>query len=75
MDVKISVIGAGSAVFSLTLIRGLCTSECLEGSTVSLMDIDEERLSAAYALLRRYAEELGVRLKVEKTMDRRESLR
>ncbi|MCD6357798.1 MAG: alpha-glucosidase/alpha-galactosidase [Thermoproteales archaeon] len=75
MDVKISVIGAGSAVFSLTLIRGLCTSECLEGSTVSLMDIDGGRLSAAYALLRRYAEELGVRLKVEKTMDRRESLR
>ncbi|RLE96296.1 MAG: alpha-glucosidase/alpha-galactosidase, partial [Thermoprotei archaeon] len=75
MDVKISVIGAGSAVFSLTLIRGLCTSNCLEGSTISLMDIDGRRLNAAYALLRRYAEELGVKLKVEKTMDRRESLR
>lgn len=75
MDVKICVIGAGSAVFSMTLIRGLCTSRCLEGATVSLMDINEERLNAAYTLLMRYAGELGTKLRVEKTINRKEALR
>src|SRR3712207_7165808 len=39
----IAIIGAGSAVFSLGLIRDLCLTERLHGSTVRLMDIDEER--------------------------------
>ncbi len=38
------------------------------------MDINQERLEAAHALCRRYAEEMGIELELEKTMDRRESL-
>jgi len=75
VDIKVSVIGAGSAVFAETLIGGFCASECFDGATVSLVDINEERLKAAFTLLKRTSESLGLRLRVEMTTDRRESLR
>ncbi|RLF22416.1 MAG: alpha-glucosidase/alpha-galactosidase [Thermoprotei archaeon] len=74
-EVKICIIGAGSAVFSLSLIRDICSTPNLEGSTISLMDINKERLDAVYALCRRYADEVGMRLRIEKTMDRKEALK
>jgi alpha-galactosidase len=73
-NIRISLIGAGSGCFSIALIRDLCLTSNLHGSTVSFMDIDEARLNAAYSLCRRYADELGVDLRLEKTMDRIESL-
>ena len=73
-DIKISVIGAGSGAFSLQLIRDLCLTPSLAGSTVSFMDIDEQRLDAAHTLCTRYAAELGAGLSMEKTTDRRASL-
>jgi len=72
--VKISIIGAGSASFSLNLIRDLCLTESLRGSTVSFMDVNEERLEVAYTLARRYAAEVKVDLELQKTMSREESL-
>jgi alpha-galactosidase len=74
MAIKISLIGAGSAVFSLNLIRDICLTTNLRGSTISLMDIDESRLDAVYGLCRRYAAEVGARLTLEKTTNRQESL-
>ncbi len=74
MQIKISLIGAGSGAFSLSLIRDLCLTRSLEGCTVSFMDIDPERLEGSYCLCRRYAEELGVEIHFEKTLDRLESL-
>jgi alpha-galactosidase len=67
---KISIIGAGSAVFSLALVKDLCLTEGLSGSHVCFMDIDRERLDMIDALGRRYAEELGSGLTFEKTLDR-----
>ncbi len=74
-EVKICVIGAGSAVFSLSLIREVCSTLSLEGSTICLMDINEERLKAVYALCKRYSEEVGMKLRIERTMDRKEALK
>lgn len=74
MTIKISLIGAGSGAFSLSLIRDLCLTRSLEGCTVSFMDISQERLDGSYHLCRRYAEELGVHINFEKTLDREESL-
>lgn len=71
----IAIIGAGSAVFSLNLIRDLCLTEGLRGSTVTLMDVDPARLAAVAALCRRYAAETGADLAVAATDDRREALR
>ena len=74
-DIKISIIGAGSATFSVGLIRDLCLTPNLEGSIVSFMDINKERLDAVYALGRKYADEMKIKLNFEKTMNRKESLR
>lgn len=74
MAVKISIIGAGSAIFSLNLIKDLCLTPKLQDSTVSFMDIDEARLDAAYTLCKRYSEEVGIKLHLEKTTDRRQCL-
>jgi alpha-galactosidase len=74
MDLKISLIGAGSAQFSLNLIRDLCQTPNLAGCTVSFMDIDQDRLDTAIKLCQRYADEVGIHINLEKTTDRRESL-
>src|SRR5689334_8247671 len=71
---KISIIGAGSAVFSLSMVRDICLTPSLRGSTVSFMDVDQGRLDAIHALCRRYAEEIGITLDLHKTTERRESL-
>jgi alpha-galactosidase len=39
------------------------------------MDIDARRLDFAYKLCTRYADELGCKLNIEKTLDREESLK
>ena len=44
--VRISVIGAGSATFSLGLVKDLCLTQNLSGSHVTFMDIDAARLEA-----------------------------
>ncbi|MCL2664755.1 MAG: hypothetical protein FWE82_04010 [Defluviitaleaceae bacterium] len=73
--VKISLIGAGSGCFSIGLVRELCASKYLAGSTVSLMDINAERLDAVYGLCLRYTKEISGTLRFEKTLDRAESLK
>jgi len=72
--VKVSVIGAGSAQFSLGLVKDLCLTEGLAGSQVSFIDIDEERLDMIYKLGTRYAQQLGSSLTFDKTTDRKAAL-
>src|SRR5687768_8536113 len=67
----VAIIGAGSAVFSLGLIRDLCLTERLHGCTVRLMDIDERRLAAIARLCQRYSDEQGAGITVEATTERR----
>lgn len=74
-SIKISIIGAGSAVFSVKLIGDLCRIDRLSESLVSLMDIDQERLDAVHSLAVRYARELGGGLKFEKTTKLEDSIR
>jgi alpha-galactosidase len=72
--IKVSVIGAGSAQFSLGLVKDLCLTEGLKGSLVSFMDIDEGRLKMIHKLGERYAQELGADLRFESTTNRKASL-
>jgi len=71
---KIAVIGAGSATFSLGLVKDLCLTENLKGSLVSFMDINAERLDNITALAERYSKELGADLRFEKTTNRQQAL-
>jgi alpha-galactosidase len=70
MSIKIAIIGAGSATFSLSIIRDLCLTPNLEDATVCFMDIDPARLEAAHELATRYAQKVGSKLRLEKTTDR-----
>jgi alpha-galactosidase len=74
MAPKITIIGAGSGAFSLAMIRDLCLTGNLAGSHVCFMDINPQRLDAAFTLCQRYAQELGFQLYLEKTLDRRVAL-
>jgi alpha-galactosidase len=74
-SVRISIIGAGSGVFSLGLVKDLCLTDNLRDSEVSFMDLNPERLDIVHRLASRYADELGSSMRFEKTTDRAASLR
>ncbi|MEM3384642.1 MAG: alpha-glucosidase/alpha-galactosidase [Nitrososphaeria archaeon] len=70
----ISIIGAGSVVFTGRLIVDLCLTKSLHGCKVVLMDINEERLNVMYQLAVRYSKETKANLVIEKTMSRKDAL-
>lgn len=72
--VRIAVVGAGSAQFSLGLVRDLCLTAGLRGSTVVFVDVDPQRLATVATLAVRYAAELGSDLRFEQTPDREQAL-
>lgn len=74
MPVKIAIIGAGSATFSLSLVRDLCLTPSLSDSLIHMMDVDEPRLEGVHRLAERYSQELGNRLDIRKTTDRVECI-
>ena len=75
MKTKIVLIGAGSASFSLALLRDAILSEGLQGSCMTLVDIDEKRLDVAYKLAVRYARAANADIQFDKTMDRVEGMK
>ena len=72
--VNISIIGAGSVVFSTSFIRDLCVTKSLWGSKITLMDISKERLNMVHNLAVRYMRETKADLKIRTTMNRKEAL-
>lgn len=72
---KVTIIGAGSAVFWISMMRDLSLMESIHGSTISLVDINAERLDAVFDLGKRFAGEVGAKVTFEKSDDRRKSLR
>ncbi len=73
--VRLGVIGAGSAVFSVGVVKDICLRESLAGSHVTLMDVNVERLEPMHAFARRYASELGADVTFHMTTEREEALR
>ncbi len=71
---KIAFIGAGSFGFTRNLVRDILTFPLLEGATLSLMDIDPERLEFSRRAVQRIVDEGGYPAKVEATLDRAEAL-
>ncbi|CAG7658063.1 alpha-galactosidase [Paenibacillus allorhizosphaerae] len=73
---KITFIGAGSLVFTKNLVRDLLTFPAFEDCTITLMDIDEERLGfAKEAVNNIIAAGNYSSAKVEATTDRAEALK
>ncbi len=73
--VKITFIGAGSLGFTRGLVRDILTFPLLEDATLSLMDIDTERLEFAQKAVQRIVDLGKYPAKVEATMDRVEALK
>ena len=71
---KITLVGAGSVIFTRNLVGDILSCPALADSTISLMDIDPERLRVARKLCELIVETLGVPAKVEASLDRRQAL-
>lgn len=72
---KIAFIGAGSLGFTRKLVRDILTFPLLQDATLSLMDIDTERLDFAKRSVQRIVELSGCPVTVEATLDRAQALR
>jgi alpha-galactosidase len=72
---KIAFIGAGSLGFTRGLVRDILTFPMLQDATLSLMDIDPERLEFAQKSVQRIIEMGNYPAKVTATLDRVEALR
>lgn len=75
MSKKITIIGGGSSTFTPQLMQLFMRSEVLQGSTITLMDIDAHRLETMDTLCKQLVEKEGSSLAVESMTDRRESLK
>ena len=71
---KITLIGAGSTVFARNLIGDILSFPELANATISLHDIDEERLSTSEIVAHRLAKQLKANPSIEATTDRRAAL-
>jgi len=72
---KITFIGAGSLGFTRGLVRDILTFPLLKDATISLMDIDAERLEFSQRAVQRIVDMGNYPAKVEATMDRVEALK
>jgi alpha-galactosidase len=72
---KIAFIGAGSLGFTRGLARDVLTFPLLKDATLSLMDINAERLEFARKSVQRIVDMGNYPAKVEATMDRIEALK
>jgi alpha-galactosidase len=71
---KITFIGAGSTVFAQNLLGDILSYPDLANSTISLFDIDAERLKTSEIVAHRVAQTLGAKPTIEATTDRRRAL-
>jgi alpha-galactosidase len=71
---KITFIGAGSTVFARNLLNDIFSFPELGGSTISLFDIDSERLKTSEIVAHNVAQAAEAHPTIEVTTDRRRAL-
>jgi alpha-galactosidase len=71
---KVTFIGAGSVEFSRNILADLCTLPDLPELTVTLHDINAERLATAESMARYTKEKTGAHVNIESTLDRKAAL-
>ena len=72
---KITLIGAGSLVFTRNLCSDILLAPCLRDCTISLMDIDPQRLEQSRQIVQSIADRRKSPAKIEATTDRKEAIR
>ena len=71
---KITFLGAGSTIFAKNLLGDLLSFPEFSEATISLHDIDPERLRTTEIVAQRFAKALGANPVIETHLDRRASL-
>ncbi len=71
---KITLIGAGSVVFTRNLCSDILLTPALQESIIALMDIDPDRLKQARDLVQAIVDQRDLKARVEATLDRREAV-
>jgi alpha-galactosidase len=71
---KITFIGAGSIVFTRNLCSDILLTPALQESTISLMDIDPDRLALSQKLVQAMIDHRGLNARVEATTDRKQAV-
>ena len=72
--IKLTIIGAGSAVFTKNIVTDLLSVEAFKKMEIALQDIDPVRLKLSHELLNVISEKLNASPKITSHTDRRESL-
>ena len=72
---KITLIGAGSLVFTRNLCSDILLAPCLQDSEISLMDIDPQRLEESRQIVQKIANERRLTARITASTDRAESVR
>ena len=73
-NLKITLVGGGSPNWTPRLVGSLLGRPELDGSTITLFDLNPEPLALTHALCQRYLEMSGSSCKVEQTTDRAAAL-
>jgi alpha-galactosidase len=74
-ETKIVLIGGGSYAWTPTIVRDIAVTHDLEGSTITLHDVDPRSLDVMLALGKKIVESGKGKYKIEATTNRREALR
>lgn len=72
---KVTIVGAGSAVFAFEIITDLLLTPALEEGVIALVDIDPVRLELAHRIAEKAIAATGRRWRVESSTDRTQVLR
>ena len=71
---KLTIIGAGSAVFTKNIVADLLSLDTFKNIEIALQDIDPKRLEASHELLKVISHKLNASPKITSHTDRKKSL-
>ena len=72
--IKLTIIGAGSAVFTKNIVTDLLSVDVFKNMEIALQDIDPIRLKASHELLKVISKKLNSSPKITSHKDRRAAL-
>ena len=73
--IKLTIIGAGSTVFTKNIVTDLLSIDNFKNMNIALMDIDEARLKITHELISVVAKKLSAKPTIKTFTDRREALK
>ena len=71
---KLSILGAGSSVFTSKIVTDLLNIDNFKSMEISIMDIDEERLNTTYDILKKICISLKANPKITLHSNRKEAI-